>query len=133
MQELIQYLQNNPVQYLATVGLDGKAKCRPFMFATAFDGKIWFCTNCEKSVSKELKNNPWFELTVSAPDFSWARLSGKATFENNLAVKTECLQIPIVKQIYQTADNPLLEVFYMAEGEGEIADFSGNPPQKFNW
>ena len=32
MQKVVDFLQKNPVQYLATVGRDGKAKCRPFMF-----------------------------------------------------------------------------------------------------
>lgn len=33
MNKVIEFLKENPVQYLATVGRDGKAKCRPFMFA----------------------------------------------------------------------------------------------------
>lgn len=33
MKKAIEFLNANPVQYLATVGRDGKAKCRPFMFA----------------------------------------------------------------------------------------------------
>ena len=45
MEKIIAFLQENPVQYLATVGRDGKAKCRPFMFAGEMDGKLWFCTN----------------------------------------------------------------------------------------
>lgn len=28
MNEVVKFLQENPVQYLATVGRDGKAKCR---------------------------------------------------------------------------------------------------------
>ena len=40
MNEVVTFLQENPVQYLATVGRDGKAKCRPFMFAGEKDGKI---------------------------------------------------------------------------------------------
>ena len=31
MKEVIKFLQENPVQYLATIGRDRKAKCRPFM------------------------------------------------------------------------------------------------------
>ena len=45
MEKVVEFLQENPVQYLATVGRDGKAKCRPFMFAGQMDGKLWFCTN----------------------------------------------------------------------------------------
>ena len=33
MKEVVEFLQANPVQFLATVGRDGKAKCRPFMFS----------------------------------------------------------------------------------------------------
>lgn len=34
---------------------------------------------------------------------------------------------PIVKGQYQTADNPIFEVFYLENPHGVIADFSGNP------
>ncbi len=50
MQKVVEFLQKNPVQYLATVGRDGKAKCRPFMFCFEQDGKLWFCTNNTKDV-----------------------------------------------------------------------------------
>ena len=33
MKKVVGFLTANPVQYLATVGRDGKAKCRPFMFS----------------------------------------------------------------------------------------------------
>ena len=54
MNEVVTFLQENPVQYLATVGRDGKAKCRPFMFAGEKDGKLWFCTNNQKDVYKDI-------------------------------------------------------------------------------
>ena len=38
MNKVVEFLNANPVQYLATVGRDGKAKCRPFMFAGELDG-----------------------------------------------------------------------------------------------
>ena len=50
MQKVVEFLQANPVQYLATVGRDRKAKCRPFMFCFEQDGKLWFCTNNTKDV-----------------------------------------------------------------------------------
>ncbi len=48
MEKVVEFLQENPVQYLATVGRDGKAKCRPFMFAGQMDGKLWFCTTTQR-------------------------------------------------------------------------------------
>ena len=78
MNKVVEFLQANPVQYIATVGRDGKA-----------------------------------------------------VFENNMAVKEGCMNNPIVKGQYQTADNPIFEVFYLEDPHGVIADFSGNPPYEF--
>ena len=58
MNKVIEFLKENPVQYLATVGRDGKAKCRPFMFAGEMDGKLWFCTNNTKDVYLDMQSNP---------------------------------------------------------------------------
>ena len=103
MNKVIEFLNANPVQYLATVGRDGKAKCRPFMFAGEMDGKLWFCTNNQKDVYKDMLENPEIEISVSSPEYAWIRLHGKAIFE----------------------------VFYLEDAHGLIADFSGNAPYKF--
>ena len=84
MEKVIAFLKENPVQYLATVGRDGKAKCRPFMFAGEMDGKLWFCTNNQKDVYKDMQANPYVEVSVSSPSYAWIRLHGKAVFENNI-------------------------------------------------
>ena len=131
MNEVVKFLQENPVQYLATVGRDGKAKCRPFMFCFEQEGKLWFCTNSTKEVYKDLQQNPWVQISVSSPSYAWIRLDGRAVFESNRAVKEGCMANPIVKSQYQTADNPIFEVFYLADAHAVIADFSGNPPQEF--
>lgn len=131
MNEVVRFLTENPVQYLATVGRDGKAKCRPFMFFGEKDGKLWFCTNNTKDVYKDMQANPYVEISVSSPAYAWIRLNGKAIFENNKAVKEACMSNPIVKDQYKTADNPIFEVFYLDEAKAVIADFSGNPPKEY--
>ena len=97
MSKVVEFLQANPVQYLATVGRDGKAKCRPFMFSGEMDGKLWFCTNNTKDVYKDMQSNPEIEISVSSPEYAWIRLHGKAVFENNMAAKEMCIRNPIVK------------------------------------
>lgn len=131
MNKVVEFLQANPVQYLATVGRDGKAKCRPFMFCLEHEGKLWFCTNSTKDVYKDMKENPYVEISVSSPTYAWIRLNGKAVFENNIAVKESCMSNPIVKGQYRTADNPIFEVFYLEGAKAVIADFSGNPPVEY--
>lgn len=84
-----------------------------------------------KKVVEFLQANPAIQVSVSSPEYAWIRLGGKAVFENNMAVKEGCMNNPIVKGQYQTADNPVFEVFYLEKPHGVIADFSGNPPYKF--
>ena len=131
MKKVTEFLNENPVQYLATVGRDGKAKCRPFMFAGELDGRLWFCTNNTKEVYKDMQANPEIEISVSSPSYAWLRLHGRAIFENNMAAKEMCMQNPIVKGQYDSADNPIFEVFYLEEPHGVRADFSGEPPYEF--
>lgn len=132
MKEVVEFLQANPVQYLATVGRDGKAKCRPFMFCFEKDNRLWFCTNNQKDVYKDMQSNPNIEVSISSPNYAWIRLNGKAVFENNMEVKEECMNNPIVKGQYNSANNPIFEVFYLENAHAVIADFSGNPPKEYS-
>lgn len=132
MSKAVEFLNENPVQYLATVGRDGKAKCRPFMFAGEVDGKLWFCTNNTKDVYKDMQENPEIEISVSSPSYAWIRLHGTAVFENNMAVKEVCMQNPIVKGQYQNADNPIFEVFYLDNAHGVIETFPETHRTSFN-
>ena len=115
MNKVVEFLKENPVQYLATVGRDGKAKCRPFMFCFEKDGKLWFCTNNQKEVYKDMQANPNIEISVSSPAYAWIRLNGEAVFENNMAAKEMCIRNPIVKGQYGEATNPIFEVFYLKD------------------
>lgn len=133
MKEVVSFLAENPVQYLATVGADGKAKCRPFMFCFEKDNKLWFCTNSKKKVYQEMKKNPFVEICIANASYSWLRLSGKVVFKNDLEIKEQCLENPIVKGQYQTAENPIFEVFYLEDVHAIIADMSGNLPKEYNF
>lgn len=131
MNEVVKFLTDNPVQFLATIGRDGKAKVRPFMFCFEQDGRLWFCTNNQKNVYKDIQANPNVEVSVSSAEYVWIRLNGKAVFENNMSVKEGCMNNPIVRGQYQTAANPIFEVFYLENAKAVIADFSGNPPKEY--
>jgi uncharacterized pyridoxamine 5'-phosphate oxidase family protein len=37
----------------------------------------------------------------------------------------------LVRSLYQTAENPVFEIFYLDEAKAVIADFSGNPPKEY--
>lgn len=67
------------------------------MFSAEVGGKLWFCTNNQKDVYKDMLENPEIQISVSSPKYEWIRLSGKAVFENNMEVKKICIENPIVK------------------------------------
>lgn len=79
-----------------------------------------------------MQANPEVEVSVSSPTYAWIRLNGKVVFENNMEVKEECMNNPIVKGQYNSANNPIFEVFYLENAHAVIADFSGNPPKEYN-
>ena len=131
LNKVVEFLNANPVQYLATVGRDGKAKCRPFMFAGELDGKLWFCTNNTKDVYKDMQSNPEIEISVSSPEYAWIRLHGKAVFENNMAAKEMCIQNRSSRASTARRPTRSLRCSISRMQHGSIADFSGNPPYQF--
>ena len=133
MNEVIEFLKENPVQYFATVGLDNKAKVRPFRFMIEDGGKLYFGTNNEKDVFKQIKNNPYVEVCVSNSKFQWMRLNGKVKFSNDMDIKKKVIESsPLVKSLYKTADNPIFEIFYLEDAKAIIAELSGHAPKEFN-
>jgi len=126
------FLTKSQVQYLATIGLDGKPKVRPFQFMLEEGGKLYFCTSNQKTVFKELQKHPYVEFCASGANFSWLRLNGKVIFSKDLGLKSRIQDAsPVVKSIYKTPDNPVFETFYLDGAVATIADFSGKPPQTF--
>lgn len=125
MNEVVKILSENHTQYLATAGRNGKPKVRPFAFCFEMDGKLWFGTNSTKEVYKDMQSTPYVELAVVTADMKTLRLSGKAVFVNDKAVKEAMMNIPTIKMQYQTAENPILEVFYLEEAHAVIAELTG--------
>ena len=77
MKKVAEFLTANPVQYLATVSLDGKAKCRPFMFCFERDGKLWFCTNNQKDESYYYSLNLYYSGTTAYAAYKARNSSGQ--------------------------------------------------------
>lgn len=132
MNKVVNFLNENPVQYLGTTDKAGKPKVRPFQFMLEKDGKLYFCISNKKEVYSEIKNNPYIEMCASSPSFAWIRLSGRVVFSYDLSIKASILErSPLVSSIYKTPDNPVFEIFYLENAKAVIADFSGEPPKEY--
>lgn len=83
--DIASYLDKVGLQYLATIGLDGKPKVRPVQYMVTSDNKLWFCTNCQKTMYAELQKNPYVDLCASKLQedeitTAWIRFSAEVVF-----------------------------------------------------
>ncbi|NLL37329.1 MAG: pyridoxamine 5'-phosphate oxidase family protein [Fretibacterium sp.] len=131
MEEIMTFLTDYPLGYLATVGRDGKAKCRPFQFCCMHKGKFWFCTTSKKEVYFEMQENPWVEFCTTNPLFEWLRLSGRVVFQHDPEVEKMSANHPIIKGLHDTEEHPDLGLFYLEDAVGVLTDFSGREPRRY--
>ena len=64
MEELLKFLEKNPIFYLATDD-DGQPRVRPFGFHMIFDDKFYMVTALPKKVCKQMEKNPKIEFYFS--------------------------------------------------------------------
>jgi uncharacterized pyridoxamine 5'-phosphate oxidase family protein len=133
MKKVIEFLKANPMGCLATVE-NRKPRVRPWGFMLEQEGKLWFCTANTKDVFRQLQENPTVEFCSTSKEMVTVRLSGEVIFSQDLEIKKKILEhCDLVKSIYKTPDNPVLEIFYIEHGKAVISDFSGQPPRIINF
>jgi len=118
--KLLDYLNENSMGQFATIK-DGKPVMRPFKFLFHRDGKFYFLTSNTKEVYKQLRGSGVAGFAVIGKDMKWVRLNGEVQFVDSLELKEEALNTePMVRNVYKSADNPVLKMFYIHRG---IASF----------
>lgn len=121
-------LKANPNGVLATQ--DGnKVKTRVFQYLFADGNKVYFCTNSEKPVYKQLQLNPNVSFCTYPSNFAPVlSINGKVAFVEDPALKTRALEEnPSIKGIYKTPDNPIFKIFYIKTEEVETFSFTEGP------
>ena len=125
MDELLKFLEKNPVFYLATDD-NGQPRVRPFGFHMIFDGKFYMVTALPKKVCKQMEKNPKIEFCTMAPDTKFVRVNGEVVFDNdNMEAKKKVFEVmPDLLKMYKSADNPIMSVFYLKEMHATIASLT---------
>ncbi|MDR1702787.1 MAG: pyridoxamine 5'-phosphate oxidase family protein [Sporomusaceae bacterium] len=122
MQEVLQFLKDNPIFFLATAE-GGQPRVRPFGFVMDFEGKLCFGTSNQKPVFKQMQANPKVELSASTAS-RWLRLSGSAVFITSPQAKAKAFEVmPMLKQIYP--DDSLFEIFTLENAVATFASMTG--------
>lgn len=123
MQEVIDFLNKHKSGFLATAE-NNMPRVRPWSFLLEDSGKFWFLTNNRKKVFNQLKENPYVEFCSNSIDYVHLRLTGRIEFCDNLEIKKRIFdEHPMLKNLYQTHENPILETFYLEHGTAALNSY----------
>ncbi|MDR2944415.1 MAG: pyridoxamine 5'-phosphate oxidase family protein [Methanosarcinales archaeon] len=128
MREVLKFLTDNPTFYIATCSSDGP-RVRPFGFIMEDGGRLYLTTSNQKDVFKQLQADPRFELSATSADGSrWVRVRGKAIFDTRKEIAEKAFKVAdFFTVLYQSSDNPILEFFYIEDGEATFYSFAEPP------
>lgn len=114
LKEIAQFLDDNALAFLATLGTCGNPRVRPIQSPLLVGDKIYFFTANTKELFKHIKNYNGIEFCSCAKDGTFLRLRANAVFEPNLEVKKMMFKkYPHLVNLYETPQNPKFEVFYL--------------------
>ena len=132
MDELLKFLEKNPVFYLATND-NGQPRVRPFGFHMIFNDKFYMVTALPKNVCKQMEKNPKIEFCSMAPDTHFVRVSGEVVFDNdNMDAKKKVFEVmPDLLKMYGSAENPAMSVFYLKDMHATIASLTEKERELF--
>lgn len=133
MDEIVSYLTGIPAWYLATIDEADpeQPRVRPFSFACADAGKLWFCTSRDKDVWRELSAHPKFELSGWKPGSYWIVVSGEADLADDAQVSDAVRQAGFrhmvgIGEEHASANDGLLAFFSVRRGVARFCDIDGS-------
>lgn len=126
MEEVLNYLRENPIFYIATVEGD-QPRVRPFGAVAEFEGKLYICTNNTKKVFKQIEKNSKVEISAMGKGGSWLRLEAKCIADERKEAKEKMLaDNPGLKNMY-SVDDGMFEVLYLKDATATFASMKGEP------
>ncbi len=125
MQEVLDFLKNCGVFYLATVEGD-QPRVRPFGALAVFEGKLYTQTGRVKEVSKQLAANPKAEI-CAFKDGKWIRIETTLVDDPRLEAQEAMLeQNPGLKNMYKAGDGNT-QVLCFTNSTATISSFTEAP------
>lgn len=126
MEEVLSYLKACGTFYLATCE-DGQPHVRPFGAVCAFEGKLYFVTNNQKKVYRQLKANGRVEL-CGMHKGTWIRVEGTVEEDPRREARVAMMEDnrAALSSMY-TVDDNLMCVFYFTSATATIYSFTDAP------
>jgi uncharacterized pyridoxamine 5'-phosphate oxidase family protein len=125
MSKVVDFLNEAKTYYLATVEGD-EARVRPIGATVEYNGKVYFGTNNQKEMFKQLIKNP--SVAISGMNNThWIRITGMAVVDNSADAKRAMLEAnPVLKDMYSINDG-IFEVFFIEDMKAVLYSFTSAP------
>ncbi len=125
MKRVEEFLKNAGTYYLATVDGD-QPRVRPFGTAHIFEDKLYIQTGKVKDVSKQIHENPKFEI-CAFKDGEWLRVAGELVEDDRREARQSMLDAyPSLQNMY-SVDDGNTEVFYIKDATATFSSFTHAP------
>ena len=125
MEELMNFLKENPTFYFATV--DGYLpRVRPFGFAMVYRDRLYFAIGKHKAAYKQLLDNTNIEVCTANDKGEWVRVQGTVDFDNSAEAREKAFEIaPSLRQIYNAESGLELGMVYMDRISARLFSMTG--------
>lgn len=127
MEEVLQFLKENPTFFIAT-SIFNKPKVRPFGAVTLYNNRLYLVTNNQKEVYKQILGNPYIEICGYDNTDTWLRIEAKVITDQDDPIKEQILnEYPALQKLY-SIDDGIMEVMYLKDACATFYSFT-NPPK----
>ncbi len=129
MNEVLEFLKKCGVFYIATCDETGHPRVRPFGAVCSYQDKLYFVTNNQKAVYRQLLAEPRVEISGRFQG-QWIRITGNAVPDASRQARVAMMDAcgATLSSMY-TVDDGLMEVFYLENAAAIIYSFSDAPRQ----
>lgn len=126
MEEVLQYLKENPVFFLATTEGE-QPRVRPFGAVAEFEGNLYICTNNKKKVFEQMKANEKVEICGMDKKGGCIRIEAKAVQDDRNEARAAMLEAnPALENMYKV-DDMVFEVLFLKEAIATFNSFGSEP------
>ena len=118
MIDVVQFIKEAGMFFLAT-SENGQPKQRPFGGVTKLNGRIYFDTNTEKAVYKQMVANPQISICAFSKG-RWLRIEGRAVPDHSReTLEAITNQNPMLKKLWEKEGETFTSL-YLADATAEL-------------
>lgn len=126
LNQVLDFLKEAGTYYIATVDGD-RPRVRPFGAISEYEGKLYFPTNNQKKVFKQIQENPHIEICAMNGGGKWIRIEAEAVCDRSPEARKAVFEAHEMLASMYSLDDGIFEVLYLKNVSAVIASFTEPP------